>query len=540
MNIAFYGSHNATFVVEENGKILEVLEMERFLNFKNVGMAQYMCPRYNLIVYLAKYMAGHIMRKYNVQKFDTCFYMNTDVITTDRYHLDQFIPANKYVYGLHHQSHAAGGFYQSPYSEALIFSVDGGANDGKFNIYTCKRGQSPVLLQRVMNPYDQVQEYDLGYPYMFFGEFLGDIKYESLTIGNLVYPGKIMGLASYGSVVKEWLPFFIDFYKKNPGGVFAPDSQVNQYTMINDIIGRYIGVVFDINNRLYGEIAYNVAATSQAAFESCFFEVTQPYIDQYPEMPLVFVGGCALNILLNTKIREQRDVFIGPNPNDCGIALGMMLNHLKPAWPYDATYSGIELMDASMLFGYLQNSPINYTVQNASRKLVAQDLADGKIIGVARRRSEHGARALGNRSILCDPSYPNMKDVLNAKVKHREWYRPFAPVVRLEDVSKYFHFEGESRWMSFCPVVREEWRDKLASITHIDGTARVQTVTRENNRFLYDLLTQFDKIKGFGVLLNTSFNVDGKPILSSVRDAMTILESTEMDGLIIENVYIKK
>ena len=165
---------------------------------------------------------------------------------------------------------------------------------------------------------------------------------------------------------------------------------------------------------------------------------------------------------------------------------------------------------------------------------------EGKIIGVARGRSEHGPRALGNRSIICNPAIPEMKDTLNEKVKHREWYRPFAPVVRLEDVSKYFEWQRESRWMSFCPKVREEWREKLSAITHIDGTARVQTVTREQNEWLYDLLTEFEKQSGIGVLLNTSFNVDGKPILSTIRDAFSILEKTEMDGLIIQNYYFKK
>ena len=133
-----------------------------------------------------------------------------------------------------------------------------------------------------------------------------------------------------------------------------------------------------------------------------------------------------------------------------------------------------------------------------------------------------------------------MKDILNEKVKHREWYRPFAPVVRLEDVSKYFEWEGESKWMSFCPKVKEEWREKLTAITHVDGTARVQTVTREDNEWLYDLLTKMHEKTGVGVLLNTSFNVDGSPILSTIKEAFKILESTQMDGLVIENYYIQK
>jgi carbamoyltransferase len=197
-------------------------------------------------------------------------------------------------------------------------------------------------------------------------------------------------------------------------------------------------------------------------------------------------------------------------------------------------------LDLGALSHYIHDSNFQFVSHFLETEKLAQDLLEGKIVGVARGKAEHGARALGNRSILCNPSIPDMKDTLNEKVKHREWYRPFAPVVRLEDVSKYFEWEGESRWMSFCPKVKEEWREKLAAITHIDGTARVQTVTREQNEWLYDLLTEFDRINGVGVLLNTSFNVDGKPILSSIKDAFKILESTQMDGLVIENYYFKK
>jgi predicted NodU family carbamoyl transferase len=197
-------------------------------------------------------------------------------------------------------------------------------------------------------------------------------------------------------------------------------------------------------------------------------------------------------------------------------------------------------MDLDNLLYYTQNTDLRFTPHILNQNTLVKDLIEGKIIGIARDRSEHGPRALGNRSIICNPSLPEMKDILNAKVKHREWYRPFAPVVRLEDVNKYFEWDKESRWMSFCPKVREEWREKLTSITHVDGTARVQTVTRKQNKWLYDLLTKFEKKTGVGVLLNTSFNVDGKPILSTVKDAFTILEKTELDCLIIENYYFKK
>jgi len=133
-----------------------------------------------------------------------------------------------------------------------------------------------------------------------------------------------------------------------------------------------------------------------------------------------------------------------------------------------------------------------------------------------------------------------MKDILNEKVKHREWFRPFAPIVRLEDASEYFDFNGESRYMSFATDVKEEWKEKLKSITHVDGTARIQTVTRKQNPFMYDLLTEFKKISGHGVLLNTSFNVNGRPILSSISDAFTIFREGGLDLLVIEDYMVFK
>jgi predicted NodU family carbamoyl transferase len=208
----------------------------------------------------------------------------------------------------------------------------------------------------------------------------------------------------------------------------------------------------------------------------------------------------------------------------------------KPKTPIDITYGGMELLDKNTYPAWIESN----SAKPVNLGHIATELANGKIFGCARGRCEHGPRALGNRSIFCNPAFPEMKDILNFKVKNREWYRPFAPVCKLEDVSKYFEWEGESRHMLYCPTVKKEWKEKLSSITHIDGTARVQTVTREQNEFLYDLITAFEDTAGHGVLLNTSFNIAGKPILNTISDAMKVLESTQMDYLIIEDFYYGK
>ena len=220
-NIAFYGSHNASYAVEENGKILMVLEAERFLNYKNSGMAQYKCPKVTDIMFLSKYIPQYIMKTLGITEFDTCYSLNTDIIYYGHHGLEKSIPAKNYQYRHHHQSHAAGCFYQSPFQDALVFSFDGGGDDGKFNIYLANRETSVNLLESVNNPLFNLNhiKYDLGFPYMLFAHYLNDIKFEWISDGNLVYPGKIMGLASYGVVREEWLDYFIEFYKNDPNGL---------------------------------------------------------------------------------------------------------------------------------------------------------------------------------------------------------------------------------------------------------------------------------------------------------------------------------
>jgi carbamoyltransferase len=540
--ISFYGSHNSALALAIDGKVECVLEAERFTNYKNGAISQYKVVNNPHVV--MKHMVQWIQREYGIDEFDVCLSLNSDVNYEKLYDMRNLIPAKKYHSQLHHVSHAAGTFYQSNHPEALMFSFDGGGNDGMFNVYHATREEGPKLLQHVLNPLYNTPNigYDLGFPYMVFGHYLNDIRHEHISDGNLVYPGKLMGLASYGKAHMGWLPHFMAFYKMHVNGL--------NYEGAIDMLGSNLQLKFDVNNRFEGQVAYDIAATSQRAFEECFLEVAKPYFEQYPDLPVGITGGCGLNIILNTRLATEfgRTVIVGPNPNDCGIAVGALLNYIKPTEAADVTYAGPPLLDWNVLGEYVQTGQCRELVDTeeygiyfqAPSSTLLNDLVAGKIVGVARGRSEHGPRALGNRSILCNPSFPEMKDILNEKVKNREWYRPFAPVVRLEDVNKYFEWEGEARWMSFCPPVREEWRERLAAVTHVDNTARVQTVTHEQNPWLYDLLTQMDAATGVGVLLNTSFNVNGKPILSTIKDAIKIYTETKMDALLIENVYFRK
>lgn len=541
-NIAYYGSHNAAIAVEHRGKIVSVIEFERLLGYKNSGVAQYKVPRHgggDCLRFYIKEALRIVKQEHGFDLFENCYVGNTDVVIgTQLEKTHEVIPiAGNYIGCLHHESHAAGVFYQSPYQRALIVSFDGGGNDGKFNIYLCNRGESPQLLERVFNPVLHAPgcpiDFDLGFAYMSFGEILGDIRLDAISDGNLVYSGKIMGLASYGRVIPNCYNKIMDYYKSDPQG---PNYQFK----LKKLSDR-LGIAFSMENRITGQQAWDLAASSQRVFEDCFIDVVEKYLQLYSDLPICLTGGCGLNILLNTRLVKEfgREVFVGPTPNDCGLAVGMMLNAIKPVEPADVTYLGLPILDRNMLSYYIQ------TTNNAWRRdlnmdELVNDLAEKKIVGVMRGNSEHGARALGNRSILCAPFGKEMKDILNEKVKHREWYRPFAPVVRLEDLETYFDWTIETRWMNFCPLVKPEWREQLGAVTHIDNTARVQTVTSEQNPFIYELLTKFKEKTGIGVLLNTSFNVDRMPILTTVKEAFEVYNHTMLDGLVIENEYIKK
>lgn len=518
-NIAISGSHNGAVAIEKEGEIVGVIELERFLSSKNMGWWAYKYPANIENNNLWEELYRFIQKEYGISYFDT-FYVD-DRVKADGKNVTNLVPRGNTVVTNHHESHGYGTFYQSPFEKALVISFDGGGNDGCFNIYLADRNEGLTQLYKL--------DIDLGMGYSVFGRYLADIKIEEEKDIYLVYAGKIMGLCGYGEVREKWLPAFKTFYLSNPWGPSGIRGRVK--TIIEPVVGE----VFDENNRFYGKTAWDIAATSQRAFEDVFIELTKEVMNEHRDLPICITGGCAMNIILNTRIKNMgKEVFVAPNTNDCGLATGMLLKGMKPEYPVDVTYLGVPLLDRDSLAMYVENNK-SYPLID-----VAADLKDGSIIGLVNGKSEHGPRALGNRSILCSPLIPGMSSILNQKVKNREWFRPFAPVVRLEDVSKYFEWEGESRWMSFCPKVREEYRKILPAITHIDGTARVQTVTKEQNEFLYNLLTDFEKLTGIGVLLNTSFNVAGKPILSTCQEAFKVYNETNMDGLIVEKHYFKK
>jgi carbamoyltransferase len=528
-SIAANLSHNAAISVLKDDEIECVIEIERFINQKNASF-EFFEPTFckDFILQSAQ---NYLEKEFGFKNYEK-FIIN-DGFNEFPKKYKQIIKANEYVLDkTHHELHAYNSLYQSNHNKSLIISFDGGGCDGYFCVFIGEKGKD---LQKLKTIY-----LDLGSNYHVFGSFCEEIKnYHVLTAA-----GKVLGLQSYGKVVDEWKLPIEKFFRGCP---YWENYDQRIKTMSDEI-----GISFSKDQKISGRTSYDLTRTAQDVFENLFFESVDDCVGQYNELPIIITGGCALNINLNTIVlkKYKREVFVAPNSSDCGNAVGLLCKYLKPKKIIDVTYKGIDILDKNTLIELVnirkgrlletKNNIVDDKFKLISIDEIAQNLANNKIIGIVQGRSEHGPRALGNRSIICSPLSPNMKDTLNAKVKHREWFRPFAPIVRLEDVSEYFEWEGESRWMNFCVKVKQEFAEKLLAVTHIDKSARIQTITKNQNEFLYNLLTCFKEKTGVGVLVNTSFNVDGKPILSTYKDAIKVFDETQLDCLYLDGFYFSK
>jgi carbamoyltransferase len=263
-------------------------------------------------------------------------------------------------------------------------------------------------------------------------------------------------------------------------------------------------------------------------------------------------GGVALNCVANGRIVREAgfdNVWIQPAAGDDGVAIGcayyghLAIQNRPRSFVMNHAYLGIDYDDEDIRDAtdrwLVRTETINTHSENIVRD-TAKVLAEGAVVGWFQGRSEFGPRALGNRSILADPRKAEMKDILNSRVKHRQAFRPFAPIVLAERSREIFEGEEESPFMLLAKRVRREWRDRVPAIVHVDGTARVQTVRRDTNELLHRLLEEFDALTGVPVLLNTSFNVKGEPIVEAPDDAMECFLSTGIDYLVLHDRLIAK
>jgi carbamoyltransferase len=448
----------------------------------------------------------------------------------------------------HHIAHIASAYYCSPWERAAGFSYDGSGDFVSTMRARCE-GNEIEVLDRIFLPHS------LGSFYTMICEFIGYSKYGD--------EGKVMGLAPYGKdtyldeISKIATPknagFQLDlsYFKplgSNQGMQVLEDGTVKLARHFSDRMEKLFGEP----RRPHTEIAQrdmDLASALQHRFEEIFFHLLNQLHERVRSEDLAMAGGCALNSVANGKLFDRtpfRRTYIQPAAGDEGLAIGAALHTyhsvLKQSRRHELknSYLGPEFSE-SRIQSALQSLGLTYRKLERGPLLdeVADQIAAGNVIGWFQGRMEWGPRALGNRSIVAHPGLPNMKDVLNARIKHREWFRPFAPSIMADHQHEYFQHDHPSPFMLHVYKIRPEKRKELCAVNHVDDTGRLQSVTREENPLYYDLISAFHRKTGIPVILNTSFN-ENEPIVCTPEEAIDCFQRTRMDVLAIGPFVVVK
>lgn len=430
---------------------------------------------------------------------------------------------------IHHNCHAASAFHVSPFDEALVLTIDGRGEN-----------ESTVVWDANSDGLDRLQSYE--YPNSL-GRFFGGItKYLGFREKN--GEGKVMGLAPYGSPNKKIRSVLLDEIEIGP-----------DYDVTSLIKGGYEGTVKKLEELFerprqqttseFDDWCKDLAYVVQSILEEIVCSIVSTNLPKVNTGNVGLAGGVALNCKMNKKVMEVDDVdevFIQPAAHDAGVALGAVLLELEPdsVSEMESVYSGTEY-PMPEIREILNRNKIYYEEPDELEKEIAKYIADGKIIGWYQNRMEFGPRALGNRSILADPRSIKSRDKVNKYVKHREEWRPFAPSLLEEHAGEFLKDYESSSFMIKTFNTTKKATDSIPAVLHpADNTTRPQTVSKEVNERYWNLISEFSKITGVPVLLNTSFNDHGEPIVENPKDALRSFYGMGLDILVLGDYVIKK
>jgi carbamoyltransferase len=455
----------------------------------------------------------------------------------------------------HHQAHLASAFFVSPFEHAALLSADG-LGDFASTMWGTGQGNHMDVAGAIAFPHS------LGMYYTAVSQYLGFRKFGDEY--------KVMGLAAYGE------PAYLDEFRRivrTNGGIgfrlgleyfkhhrTGPDMTWSDSgktpelgAMFSDHMAERLGPSRDPAAPVE-KIHRDGAASLQARLEEVLFEMLRALHARTGQQAVCLAGGVAFNCVANGKIFDQtpfEQIFVQPAAGDAGLAVGAayFVHHQVLGQPRffvmgDAYWGPGYTPDqvrAAVASSRLQaeGMEISELPEEVAAKEAAKEIAAGKILGWFQGRAEWGPRALGNRSIVADPRRADMKDILNARIKHREMFRPFAPSVLAEATGEYFEKSYPSPFMTQAYSVRPEKREVIPAPTHVDGTGRLQTVTQEANRRYWRLIREFGNLTGVPVVLNTSFN-DNEPIVCRPEEAIECFLRTKMDVLVLGDILVRK
>lgn len=477
------------------------------------------------------------------------------------------VTPSKILFSDHHLSHAASAFFCSPFQEAAILTVDG-VGEWTTTAFGVGKGTELKLLKEIRFPHS------LGLLYSAFTAFLG------FEVNEGEY--KVMGMAPFGT--PQYIDKVYKLIRLNRDGGFELDMDYFSFhysteKTFNEKFCQLFGAPRDPGMHFftpdtgypsyfgprpanYDEIGRmnqryaDVAASIQAVLEEAMLRMANHVYQETGLKKLCMAGGVALNSVANSRILREtpfEEIYVQPSAGDGGGALGATLFafHMVLAQPrrfvLEHAYWGEE-HSAGEIEAFLRSGNIRYERFEDDEKLferVVDSLEAGEVVGWFQGRFEWGPRALGHRSILADPRRPDMKDIVNTKIKFREPYRPFAPSVLVERAAEFFDLPEPAqhypaRFMLYVVDVKENKRQVLPAVTHVDGTGRLQTVSCATSPRYYTLIQRFGEATGVPVVLNTSFNLKGEPIVNTPREAFRTFSISEMDALVLDRCLIKK
>lgn len=447
----------------------------------------------------------------------------------------------------HHLAHAASSFLVSPFEKAAVLTTDG-VGEWTTTTYGIAEGNEITLLKEIKFPYS------LGLLYSAITAYLG------FSVNNSEY--KVMGLSPYGEMNREKN----EYYKKlrriidiKEDGSYRFDMSYFIYHFADRMPSKKLcnllgGPVRKSESELTKR-HNDIAAAVQLITEDIITKILN-YVHKITKCEnIILAGGVALNSVYNGKILRStpfKKIWIQPNASDGGTSIGVasyiyntILGHKRNYVMKDA-FLGPEF-STKEIKEYLNKNKIKYSVFKNDQELIkttAQLVYDNNVVGWFQGQMEWGPRALGSRSILSNACNPEMKEILNLKVKHREKFRPFAPVVCEDDALKYFDCDEPipepTDFMLMVYPIRKEWWKKIPAVTHVDGSGRLQTIRKFQNPLYYDVIKEFGKLSGIPILINTSFNIRGEPIVCTPHDAYKCMMGTGIDYLVMNKFLIKR
>lgn len=557
------GADSAAALIVDN-KIIASAAEERFTREKATGSFPVNAIKYclqcaglelNQIDYIAhgfnyeKYKDEYTNDDYKMKLFEEVYSREAQLALLREYLQWSKNSEKDFIQVPHHLAHAASCFYLSGFKNALVLIADGMGEKENITIALGENNSIKILAQ--------IPEiHSIGILYSVFTMFLG------FEFNSDEY--KVMGLAPYGNPGKYY-NLIMNMVELQADGKFTiPILYKNTtayekatYAGTLDEIAKVLGPARNKNDEIT-EHYQDVAAAIQCVLQVVLMHVLRYYKLTTGAENLAMAGGVALNCTANSYIRKSRlfkNIFIQPVAGDDGTALGSAIYTYYNKNPQPKAFSKFSMPYYGPSYG---NDDVAKLLSQVERKYnfvfldnftsicerVVEKIAHGSIVGWFQGKMELGARALGNRSILADPRNPEMKDILNARIKLREGFRPFAPAVLAEYASVVFDVE-ESKledymYMVLTAQVKENYLNKLPSITHVDKSARLQTVFQESNPRFWQLINAFRELTQVPVLINTSFNIKGQPIVCSVNDALETMDLASLDALVIGNYLITR